>query len=78
MPRKPGYPSLGWKMGKELMVKAQQLLPESPHLKMLETLALIRVGIGLCLALRLAALELWWWAWGGFNQVEHSYGDLGR
>lgn len=65
MPRKPGCPSLAWKVGKELMAKARQLLSESPHLEMLETLALIRMGMGPCLALRFAALgPLWWWAGG--------------
>lgn len=63
MPRKPGCLSLGWKMGKELMAKAWQLLSESLHFKMLETLAPIRMGIriGTCLALRFAALEPLWW-----------------
>lgn len=50
------------------MAKARQPLFESLHLKMLETLALIRIGMGSCLALRFAALEpLWWWAWGGLT-----------
>lgn len=45
---------------------------------MLETLALIRIGMGPCLALRFAALELlWWWARVGFNHVEHRLWGAG-
>lgn len=76
MPRKPGCPSLGWKMGKELMAKARQLLSVSTvkdagNLGPDQGGDWALPGTGAC-CLRTVVVGM-----GGFNQGEHSYGELG-